>query len=117
MRPGIWSLTEASRNLFLTSQKEALRQLEGRTGYNYCAVPGGVRSVQELKWAAEHDPVVPSPYTGFDYHRARVVRLVLARIEYVSYRIGNKAYWTRYPVSLKKGERVITDGKMTARTG
>jgi len=107
---------EASRNLFLASQKEALRQLEGRTVYKYSVVPGGVRSVQELKRAAEHDPVVATHYAGFDYDHARVVRLVLARTAYISYRIGNKVYWTRHRVSLKKGETVITDGKMTART-
>src|SRR5215469_8730280 len=44
---------EASRNLFLASQKEALGQIEGRTVYKYSVVPGGVRSVQELKRAAE----------------------------------------------------------------
>ena len=45
-----------------------------------------------------------------------MVKLVLARTAYISYRIGNKVYWTRHRVSLKKGETVITDGKMTART-
>ena len=110
------SVAEASRNLLLSSQKEALRDLEGRTVYRYSVVPGGVRSVQELKWAAEHDAVVAAHYAGFDYDHARVVRLVLARTAYVSYRIGNKVYWTRHRVSLKKGETVITDGKMTART-
>ena len=71
---------EASRNLFLASQKEALRQLESRTVYKYSVVPGGVRSVQELKWAAEHDPVVAAHYAGFDYDRARVVeRLIRSR--------------------------------------
>ena len=107
---------EASRNLLLTSQKEILGQMEGRTVYKYSVVPGGVQTVEELKWAAEHDPVVRAHYAGFDYDHARVVKLVLARTAYVSYRIGNKVYWTRHRVSLKKGETVITDGKMTART-
>lgn len=107
---------EASRNLFLESQKEALGQIEGRTVYKYSVVPGGVRNVQELKWAVEHDPVVAAHYAGFDYDHARVVKLVLARTAYISYRIGNKVYWTRHRVSLKQGETVITDGKMTART-
>lgn len=106
---------EASRNLFLASQKEALGQIEGRAVYKYSVVPGGVRTVSELRWAAEHDPVVAAHYAGFDYDHARVVKLVLARTAYVSYRIGNKVYWTRHRVSLKKGETVITDGKMTAR--
>ena len=108
--------SEASRNLFLASQKEALREVEGRTVYKYSVVPGGVRTVQELKWAVDHDPVVAAHYAGFDYDHARVVKLVLARTAYISYRIGNKVYWTRHRVSLKKGETVITDGKMTARS-
>lgn len=91
-------------------------EFEKRPVYKYSIVPGGVRSPQELKWAAEHDPVVAAHYAGFDYDHARVVRLVLARTAYISYRIGNRVYWTRHRVSLKKGETVITDGKMTART-
>ena len=107
---------EASRNLFLALQKEALHQLEGQTVYKHSVMPGGVRSVHELKGAAVHDPDVATHYAGFHYDRAQVVTIVLARTAYVSYRIGNKVYWTRRRVSLKKGETVITDGKMTART-
>ena len=107
---------EASRSLLLASQQEVLRQMDGRPVYKYSVVAGGVRDVRELKWAAEHDPVVAMHYAGFDYDHARVVKLVLARTAYVSYRIGSKVYWTRHRVSLKKGETVITDGKMTART-
>src|SRR5207237_2988788 len=69
----------------------------------------------ELKWVAEHDPVVAAHYAGFDYDHARVVRLVLARTAYVSYRIGGHVYWTRRRVTIHKGEKVITDGKITAR--
>jgi hypothetical protein len=107
---------EASRNLLLLTQQESLRQMGDRPVYPYSVVPGGVKDAQELKWAAQHDPVVAAHYAGFDYDHARVVRLVLARTAYVSYRIGNKVYWTRKRVKLKKGETVITDGKMTART-
>src|SRR5450755_1717821 len=106
---------EANRALLLT-QQESLRQIENRPAYPYSVVSGGVRDVHELKWAAEHDPVVASHYAGFDYDHARVVRLVLARTAYISYRIGNKVYWTRHRISLKKGETVITDGKITARS-
>jgi PEP-CTERM motif len=98
------------------AQQEALRSREGRPVYPYSVVPGGVEDARELKWAAEHDPVVAAHYAGFDYDHARVVRLVLARTVYVSYRIGNKVYWSRHRISLKKGETVLTDGSMTART-
>jgi hypothetical protein len=107
---------EASRNLLVNTQQEALRDAESRPIFPYSVVPGGVRDASELKWAAEHDPVVAAHYAGFDYDHARVVRLVLARTAYVSYRIGNKVYWTRHRVSLKKGETIVTDGKIIART-
>lgn len=108
--------SEASRNQLIRTQQESLRQMENRPVYPYSVVPGGVKDARELKWAADHDPVVRAHYAGFDYNHARVVRLVLARTVYLSYRIGNKVYWTRHRVSLKKGETVITDGKITART-
>ena len=87
-----------------------------RPVYPYSVVPGGVEDVNELKWAAEHDPVVAAHYAGFDYDHAQVVRVTLARTAFVSYRIGNRIYWTRRRIALHKGEKLITDGKMTART-
>ena len=87
-----------------------------RPVYPYSVVPGGVEDVKELKWVAEHDPIVGAHYAGFDYARAQVVRLTLARTVYVSYRIGNRIYWTRRRVRLHKGEKLITDGRMTARS-
>jgi len=107
---------EASRERAIAVQEEGLRQLQNRRFYRYSVVPGGVRDARELKWAAEHDPVVRDHYRGFDYDHARVVRLVLERTAYISYRIGNKVYWTRRRIKLKKGETLITDGKITART-
>jgi hypothetical protein len=107
---------DASRDTLVLAQQEALRSLENRPVYPYSIVPGGVKDASELRWAAEHDPVVAAHYAGFDYDHARVVRLVLERTAYISYRIGNKVYWTRRRIKLKKGETVITDGKITART-
>jgi len=78
-------------------------------------VPGGVEDARELKWVAEHDPIVAAHYAGFDYDHARVVRLTLAQTVYLSYRIGNHVYWTRHRITLHPGEKLITDGKMTAR--
>jgi hypothetical protein len=107
---------QAGQTALQLMQQESLSQPEERPIYPYSVVPGGVRDVHELKWAAEHDPVVGAHYAGFDYAHARLVRLVLARHVYVSYRIGKRVYWTRHRVSLKAGETLITDGKMTART-
>ena len=55
-------------------------------------------------------------YAGFDYAHARLVQLLTERSVYLSYRIGNRVYWTRHRVKLHKGETLLTDGKMTART-
>lgn len=105
-----------TRNVVQLTEQESLRQMEDRPVYPYSVVPGGVRDVRELKWATDHDPVVAAHYAGFDYGHAHVVKVVLAREVYVSYRIGGKLYWTRHPIRLKKGETLLTDGSMTART-
>jgi hypothetical protein len=87
-----------------------------RPVYPYSVVPGGVQDGKELKWVAEHDPIVAAHYAGFDYDHARVVRLTLDRTVYLSFRIGSHVYWTRHRVTLHKGEKLLTDGRMTART-
>lgn len=107
---------ETTRNLLLQAQQESLRQIENRPVYRYSVVPGGVRDAHELKRAAQHDPVVAAHYAGFDYAHARVVRLAFMRAAYVSYRIGNKIFWTRHRLKLRKGETVITDGKIIVRS-
>jgi hypothetical protein len=100
----------------MQATEEALRPAAERPVYPYSIVPGGVNDARELKWVAEHDPIVAAHYAGFDYEHAHVVQLVLARTVYLSYRIGNHVYWTRHRVTLKKGEKLITDGKITGRT-
>ncbi|HET9407942.1 MAG TPA: PEP-CTERM sorting domain-containing protein [Candidatus Sulfotelmatobacter sp.] len=102
-------------NLLMTNEEDFRPKNEGRPVYPYSVVPGGVADIRELKWVAEHDPIVAAHYAGFDYDHARVVRLVLERTAYVSYRIGNHIYWTRRRISLHKGEKLITDGKKTMR--
>jgi hypothetical protein len=95
---------------------EVLSQVRpSRPLYAYSVVPGGVSDAKELKWVAEHDPVVAEHYAGFDYDHARVVEVTLARTAFVSYRIGNHIYWMRRRISLHKGEKLITDGRITAR--
>jgi hypothetical protein len=109
---------EASRTRVLLAEEalEHQSRAKGRPVYPYSIVAGGVEDARELKWVAEHDPIVAAHYAGFDYDRARIVRLELAKTVYLSYRIGNHVYWTRRRVTLRKGEKLITDGKMTGRT-
>ena len=109
---------EVSRHHRVDVNQEAAHRAPSadRPVYPYSVVAGGVEDARELKWFAEHDPVVAAHYAGFDYDHARVVRLTLARTAYVSYRIGNQIYWMRRRVTLHKGEKLLTDGKITART-
>jgi hypothetical protein len=79
-------------------------------------IPGGVESVAELRSALARDPAVAAHYIGFDLTRAQVVRLDKPRAAYVSYRLGERIYWTSHKLTLRKGETVITDGAHTART-
>jgi hypothetical protein len=88
----------------------------GRLIYPYSVVPGGVRDPAELKAVSEHDPAVREHYSRFDFRKARVVTVHQPRLVYLSYRIGDKIYWTTKKVRLHKGEQLITDGTITART-
>src|SRR5262249_30393301 len=83
--------------------------------YPYSVVPGGVASAAELREAADHDAVIGEHYRDFDYTHARMIEVKEPRLVYLSYRRRNKVYWTRKQASLQKGEKILTDGKITAR--
>jgi len=87
-----------------------------RPVYPYSVVPGGVRSAAELREIATHDPVIAKHYAGFDYDRARVIEVDSPRMVYVSYRKGGVIHWSSKQASLHKGEKLLTDGRITART-
>jgi len=87
-----------------------------RVIYPYSVIPGGVESAAELRNSVAHDPVVAEHYGDFDIARARVVRLNQDRLLYVSYRLGNRVFWSKKRFTLHKGESVITDGEHMART-
>lgn len=94
-------------------------QIEARNPrlvYPYSVIPGGVRSVAELRNSSAHDPVVAKHYAGFDFARARVTQVRQPQLVYLSYRRGQHIYWTRKQASLHAGEALITDGHITARS-
>jgi hypothetical protein len=114
-----WKSSDARRDLALAAALDAESRVPDKTArpvYPYSLVPGGVHDPKELAQAFEHDPVLASHYRGFDFRRARVVELAADRTVYVSYRIAGHVYWTTKKVMLHRGEKVITDGKMTLRT-
>lgn len=112
-----WSNSgDVRRDLALSAAASDAPSKDNRPVYPYSIVPGGVHDPKELERVFERDPVVSAHYRGFDFRRARVVQLTEDRTVYVSYRIAGKVYWTTKRVLLHRGEKVITDGKMTLRT-
>jgi hypothetical protein len=114
-----WAQGNTSQNLALLAghpTPPAAARGAARLVYPYSVIPGGVRTPQDLHEVSEHDRVVARHFAGFDYRRAKVVELDQARLVYLSYRIHDKVFWTRKQIRLRKGEKLITDGKITART-
>jgi hypothetical protein len=75
-----------------------------------------VESTKELKIAVANDPVIAKHYASFNMAKARMIRLGTGRAVYVSYRLGNRVFWTSRKTKLLKGETLITDGEHAART-
>jgi hypothetical protein len=113
-----WTFANAGQNLVTRTQPAVPAAAFGRPElavYRYSVVPGGVRTPQELQEASEHDSVVAAHYAGFNFRRARVIRVKHAELVYVSYRIGDRVLWSKKRLSLHLGETLITDGREVAR--
>ena len=105
-----------NQNLAANSFSFASRTESRQVVYPYSVVPGGVRSPEELHQASLRDHVVGRHFSGFDFRRARVVELQQPKLVYLSYRMGNKVFWTKKQVHLRRGEKLISDGVISART-
>ena len=106
----------ASSNVFLTQGFRPGAILNRRLVYPYSVIPGGVNSAEELRQIAGHDPVVAAHYSGFDYQNAQIVEVKAPRLVYLSYRRNDKIFWTHRQATLHPGEKLLTDGRTTART-
>jgi PEP-CTERM motif len=110
---------DASKNLTALAGEVAASPPEiptDRLVYPYSVVPGGVHTLEELRRAIERDRVVARHYSDFDLKSARIIELKRGRLAYLSYRIGEKIFWTKKQMALRAGEKLITDGKVMART-
>jgi hypothetical protein len=116
---GYSSRTDVPLSSFTSSKEREVRLLGeygNRPMFPYSVIPGGVRNAQELRSALENDPVVARHYAGFNVAKAHVIRLDRDEAVYVSYRLGDRIYWTSRRLALRKGEAVLTDGEHEART-
>lgn len=110
------SLTKISPARQRVSTGRSDLNLFARPIYPYSVIPGGVANGQELKDAIAHDAVAAGHYADFDVAKARVAHLDHDELAYVSYRMGDRIFWTSKKVKLPKGETVVTDGTHEART-
>jgi hypothetical protein len=88
----------------------------GHPYYRYSIIPGGAYSQTELRQALASDKVAAAHFADFRVADTRVTTLDQDRYSYVSYRIGDRVFWTSQPVLLLKGEELLTDGVHLART-
>ena len=86
-----------------------------RRVYRYSVVPGGVADGAELARLVRSDRAVGAHYAGFDVARARPVTVSRPRAVYVSYRKGDRIYWTSRKLMLQAGETLLTDGRNEMR--
>ena len=112
-----WAQGDLSQNLAVLARTSVSSPLAlpRRVVYPYSVIPGGVQTADDLREVSEHDRVVGIHYAGFDFHSARIVELDQPRLVYLSYRMGDRVFWTGKRISLHKGEKLITDGRTTAR--
>lgn len=118
LREDGWNAAEQSNVLVSRRQTPSASPVESRKPrlvYPYSVVPGGIEESGEITGILGRDPVVEEHYRGFQTSRARTVVLDEPRMVYVSYRVKDTIYWTRNRVQLKKGEKIITDGKELIR--
>jgi hypothetical protein len=80
-----------------------------RIVYPYSVVPGGIADPAAAAEAAI-DPVVRQHYAGFELKRANMVDNPAPLFAHVSYRRGDRIFWTRNKVRIPRGERLLTDG-------
>jgi PEP-CTERM motif len=113
-----WQQNDVRRDLAVLAGQVAAGNAfaTSRPVYRYSVVPGGVRSGEELRLAAKRDRAVAHHYAAFNFDRARITELGAPRFIYMSYRRGDRIFWTHKQMALPKGEKLITDGKITART-
>jgi hypothetical protein len=86
-----------------------------RPVYPYSIVPGGVATRADVQQRVDTDQVVAKHYASFDIARAHAMAVAKPRAVHVSYRKGDKVYWTSKTVMLAAGETVLSDGASEIR--
>jgi hypothetical protein len=86
-----------------------------RPTFNYSVIKGGAWDALDLKRAVQQDPVVADHYRGVDTATMRPVTLATDRLAFVSYRVGDRVYWTKRKLRIRSGETILTNGQTEIR--
>jgi len=86
-----------------------------RAVYPFSVIPGGAYSSAEFMDAVTADAAVGAHYADIVPAAMHVERVTGPRAAYMSYRIGDRIYWTKRKLALAEGEHVLTDGRVTVR--
>jgi hypothetical protein len=97
------------------SVRPAAIRARPRPVYPYSVIPGGAYSVAELDAALRADPVAAAHYAVFARAQMRLTPAPDSVVAYVSYRQGDRIYWTRRKLHVAAQEALLTDGNHTAR--
>lgn len=89
--------------------------LKKRPVFPFSVVPGGTVGKEDAKARAKADPVVRQHYQGIQLDSLQPFRLTKPAQGYVSYRVGNRVFWTSRRLYLKPGELLLSDGKNLIR--
>jgi len=84
--------------------------LSQRKVFPFSIVPGGTVSAGEVKAKVAADPVVRQHYANLNLGQLKPFRLSQPASAYLSYRIGNRVFWTTRRMYLKPGELLLSDG-------
>ncbi len=93
----------------VTYQTSTVVEQVTRKVYPFSIVPGGAENLDEAKRAMQ-DPANHANFADIDFTHLRQVKLKKNLSGYVSYRWGEKIYWTSKELTLRVGETVFTDG-------
>jgi hypothetical protein len=86
-----------------------------RQVFPYSVAPGGTYDAEEAGRRAAADPVVGEHYKGIQLTSLKPFRLTRPAQGYVSYRVGNRIYWTKRMVRFQPGELLLSDGQNLIR--
>ena len=97
------------------SVRPAALRVRSRPVYPYSVIRGGAYSVAELDAALRADLVAAAHYAVFNRAKMRLTAAPESTAVYVSYRQGDRIYWTRRKLRIPAQEALLTDGIHAAR--